>query len=240
MIKLSKRLEAICRLLEKTGTLADIGCDHGYISVYAIQSGRADHCIAMDLRQGPLERADENIKKYSLEDKIETRLSDGADALVPGEADSAVIAGMGGMLMEEILTRGHEVFSAMEQLVLQPQSDMEHFRSFLAQTGYKVEAEDIVIEEGKFYPMMRARFTGKSYIPDSQQLSYGYMLPKTGGEVMRLYLENERQKLETALGRLENDGRGERAALRIKELKDRIRLNGVVYDAMLGSNGQSL
>ena len=118
--------------------LADVGCDHGYIPIYLIQKGQIPRAIAMDINQGPLLRAREHIREWGLEDYIETRLSDGVEALKPGEAQCLVIAGMGGPLMEKILTQGENVVKDMKELILQPQSEISHFRRFLAENGYAV------------------------------------------------------------------------------------------------------
>ena len=110
----------------------------------------------MDVRPGPLSRARENISRYGLEDYIETRLSDGLTKLEPGEGDTLVIAGMGGPLMERILNEGAKVREGFQELILQPQSDLPHFRHFLSEIGWEIVREEMIKEDGKFYPMMKA------------------------------------------------------------------------------------
>ena len=105
-MQLSKRLQALADLVSQDHVLADVGCDHGYIPVFLIQNQRRPKAIAMDIGEGPLKRAQENIRSYGLEGYIETRLSDGLSKLQPGEADTILISGMGGPLMEKILTEG--------------------------------------------------------------------------------------------------------------------------------------
>ena len=87
MNKLSKRMQAVAALVQNTTCLADVGCDHGYVPIYLIQSECIGHAIAMDVNRGPLLRAEEHIREVHLEDYIETRLSDGLTALAPSEAD---------------------------------------------------------------------------------------------------------------------------------------------------------
>ena len=96
MIKLSKRLQTVAHQVKCGGVAADIGCDHGFTSIYLIEQGLAKHVIAMDINEGPLERAKEHIREYGMEADIETRLSDGTAKLAPGEADTLLISGMGG------------------------------------------------------------------------------------------------------------------------------------------------
>ena len=111
MNKLSKRMQAVAALVQNTTCLADVGCDHGYVPIYLIQSECIGHAIAMDVNRGPLLRAEEHIREVHLEDYIETRLSDGLTALAPSEADGVVIAGMGGALTKRILAEHPEVLS---------------------------------------------------------------------------------------------------------------------------------
>ncbi len=155
--RMSKRLLAVAGMLSEGGfsCTADIGCDHGYISIYLVQSGISQKAIAMDVRKGPLSAAGDNIRSYGLEEHITTRLSDGLDKLNPGEADSAVIAGMGGKLMIDIIGDGRFEKLGIKRAVLQPQSDLSEFRSFLREKNYVILDEKIVLEDGKYYfPML--------------------------------------------------------------------------------------
>ena len=100
-------------------------------------------------------QAQEHIRQYGLEEYIQTRLSDGLEGLKAGEGDTLVIAGMGGPLMERILTDGRSVRNSFSELILQPQSDIPHFRRFIQSEGWEITEEKMVEEDGKFYPMMR-------------------------------------------------------------------------------------
>lgn len=137
--------------------VCDVGCDHGYVSIYLIESGRADAVLAMDVNRGPLERARINVEKHGLTGYITLRLSNGLDAYRTGEAQSLVIAGMGGRLMQSILTKDKEKTEDFEELILQPQSELALFRKFLRTEGYTIVQEEMILEGGKFYPMMKAR-----------------------------------------------------------------------------------
>ncbi len=161
MLQLSKRLQAVAELVGECSVAADVGTDHGYIPVYLVAAGKAQRAIAMDIREGPLSQAREHILQYGLEQAIEARLSDGCLGLKPREADVIVIAGMGGALMQRILMQGEEAAAAAEKLVLQPQSEIASFREFLLRQGYQITVEDMVLEDGKYYPMMAAKFLGK-------------------------------------------------------------------------------
>lgn len=154
-IELSCRLRRIADMVSKGNVVCDVGCDHGFVSIYLIKQGIATRVYAMDVRKGPLERAKEHIAAYNLEDKIETRLSDGVEKLAVGEADAMVLAGMGGKLMQKILKEGEEKCKAMKELVLGPQSEVAQFRTFLRKEGYAIVEEDMILEDGKFYPILK-------------------------------------------------------------------------------------
>ena len=115
------------------GILADIGTDHAYVPIALVQRQKIKGAIAMDINEGPLARAQEHIRAARLEEYIQTRLSDGAEALLPNEADSILIAGMGGELILHILTEGESVCSTAKELILQPQSEIHKVREYLRQ-----------------------------------------------------------------------------------------------------------
>ena len=142
------------------GILADIGTDHAYVPIALVQRQKIKGAIAMDINEGPLARAQEHIRAARLEEYIQTRLSDGAEALLPNEADSILIAGMGGELILHILTEGESVCSTAKELILQPQSEIHKVREYLRQHQYKIEDEDMVCEEGKYYPDDACRKNG--------------------------------------------------------------------------------
>lgn len=194
MIQLSKRLQAVAHLaagLGNIGCVADVGTDHGYIPIYLVEQGICEHAIAMDIRKGPLQRAQEHIKQYQLGDYIETRLSDGLVALGRQEAQVIVIAGMGGATMQGILEAGQAVIGPDTMLVLQPQSELLEFRRYLFRQGYRLLEEDIVEEDGKYYPMMKVQRPGQpELVPyTAGELRYGPLLLGRKHPVLREFLQ---------------------------------------------------
>ena len=216
MMELSRRLQAVADLVTAHYKLADIGTDHAYIPIYLTQQKKIEKAVALDVNEGPLERATEHISENHLGDQIETRLSNGFQALKPGEVQSAVIAGMGGGLVIRILTEGEEVVRQLEECILQPQSEIEKVRAFLLESGYKFLEEDMVCEDGKYYPMMKVKPPvsvsagqkeeghDRTEVPDHQeqttgvtekwdlvQLKYGKLLLEKQHPVLKEYLERE-------------------------------------------------
>lgn len=153
---LTERLKKIADCIN-CDTLADIGTDHGYIPIYCAENGRCRRGIACDINAGPLRAATENIAAHGLTDKIETRLSDGLDALAPMEADTIVVAGMGGFLIRDIIARGSSRIGDDTLLVLQPMVAAAELREFLCDNGFFIEQEYLAREDCKFYNIICAR-----------------------------------------------------------------------------------
>jgi len=208
MIKLSERLQASVSYLAEKNCVADVGCDHAYASIYLVQSGRARRCIAMDVREGPLAKARENIEKYNCSSQIEMRLSDGLNALKPGEADCVLIAGMGGALMERILCTSLQILSGIGELVLQPQSEWESLRRCLHKIGFCILDETMVFEDGKYYVSIYARNTERqeSYQERIEYL-FGKLLLDRGDPVLCDYLYSRLLRNQEILRKMEEYGK---------------------------------
>ncbi|NLZ80912.1 MAG: SAM-dependent methyltransferase [Clostridiales bacterium] len=155
-MQISKRLEAVASFVTEGNRVVDVGTDHGYIPIYLVEIGKTKDAIAMDINRGPLERAESNIKKSGLEDRINTRLSDGLRMLRKDEADTVVIAGMGGSLIIKILSEGKEVLKSVKELVLSPQSEISLVRKYLNEEEFSIIEETMLKEDGKYYTVMKA------------------------------------------------------------------------------------
>ncbi|MBQ3095650.1 MAG: SAM-dependent methyltransferase [Clostridia bacterium] len=160
-MKLSPRLAAVAGLVPMGARVADIGCDHGYLSLYLTESGTAAHCIASDVREGPLSAAKENVRASGLEGSIELRLGDGLSGIAPEETDCVILAGMGGDTMREILQAAPWITGGGHTLVLQPQSHTDTLRLWLSGQGFSVTAERVVYDRGHLYVVFRAEWDGK-------------------------------------------------------------------------------
>lgn len=209
MIKLSERLSHLAALVSENVILADVGTDHGYIPIYLIQTGRISKAYAMDIGKGPLLRAKEHVQACGLGEYITLRLSDGVAALAPEEADSILIAGMGGGVTLHILTEGEAVVSAARELILQPQSEIARVREYLYQKGYIIDREDMVCEDGKYYPMMHVLPNEKADAQISRSKEeweviyrYGEWLLNNKNDVLHQYLLHSIEQYEMILSSL--------------------------------------
>ena len=161
---LSKRLLKVATLVEPAAFLADIGCDHGFLAISLVKSGKVKRAFCSDINEGPLKRASEHIKEFGLEDKISTCLSDGLLAIKDKyddyPFDSAVICGMGGLMGVKIIHEADEFFRRMNVFYIQLQSDIELVRLYLKNSGYSILFEDMVLEDGKYYTVMKVVNSG--------------------------------------------------------------------------------
>ena len=185
----------------------------------------------MDINKGPLQKADNNIKEYDCTKQIETRLSDGACELKVGEVDTILISGMGGRLTSKILKDSLDVVKECSQLVLQPQSEIYLVRQFLNEIGFKIEYEDMLIEDGKYYVIINAK---NEYISDNiiylekqdgiikKELfdKYGQYLLENKNDILHSFLLKELNKNNDITSELETKNNTDnRLNNRISELK---------------------
>lgn len=230
-VKLSERLKTIADMVTVGNKVADIGCDHGFVSIYLVQNGISPGVIAMDVRKGPLGMAKEHILQAGLQNQIETRLSDGMDKLVPGEADSLIMAGMGGRLMMDIICRGKEVTPGIREFVLQPQSELPLFRQFLRVNNLMIVEERAVFDGGKYYFPMKAVWgsTENRSLQISDEDYFGPILLKQRSNVFLEYLEKELHTYQGVRERLEATT-GDKAQQRLLEVqRDIERIERVLY-----------
>lgn len=209
-MKLPKRLEQIVAMVPPCRTAADIGCDHAYVSIALRERGKAERVLACDVRPGPLEQAKANISRAGLADSIETRLGDGLQPVQTGEAETVILAGMGGELMLRILEGREADFS---RFILSPQSDIAHVREKLLQKGLQWTDEVMLRDEGKYYVVMSLCQGGSGLsgalevlgdaLPERILYTYGWLLLGRRDPVLRDFLRREKQRYEGILEKTE-------------------------------------
>ncbi len=192
-MKLSPRLKAIADMVPKNSIVADIGTDHGYIPVYLIKTGRCKKIIASDINQGPLENAYKTIKNNSMNDNISTRLGNGLDTLKPFEADCVIIAGMGGMLICEILNVNPSLTNSMKYFVLQPMNAQDELRKWLTSNGFTIEDERLAKEGNKLYEILLVK-KGRMMISDDIYYEIGPRLIEKKDPLMKEFIKSKIRK----------------------------------------------
>lgn len=241
-IKLSGRLRAVAGMVTEGNIVCDVGCDHGFVSIYLIRKGISPRTIAMDVNSGPLRAAGEHVREYGVTGYIETRLSNGVEALAAGEADTLICAGMGGRLIVRIMEEGKDKIRLMKELILQPQSEVQMVREYLRKEGYSIADENMVLEEEKYYPVIKAlpvicpeaapekggRAEGwkKAESPERAEWTYvedkyGPVLLNRKDPVLESYLRRERDLCGKIMESLRTNGK--ETEKRQEEIADRIR-----------------
>lgn len=213
--QLEGRLALCASFVAENSRLADIGTDHAYLPIALILDGRITSAVACDIAQGPLLRAEENIRKYRLQDRIEARLSDGLKNVSRDEIDAVVIAGMGGELIERILLECPYAKDGELSFVLQPMTRYETLVRWLFENGFTIEKQSAVTDGKKHYTVMLARFTGETRSPSALSCYLG-KLDKSKAEDLAF--------LRHTLNRLKKQAIGDESAAKVaKELEEYLR-----------------
>ena len=166
-IPLSDRLRACCNFISPGDRVADIGCDHGYLSIYLLTQGIASSVIASDINEGPLQSAKVNAEKFGIREKIAFFLSDGVQN-IPRDFDTLVCAGMGADTMISILEAAPWLRSNRYRLILQCQSKRPMLRRYLSDNGWHIARETLVKEGKFFYPIMEVIYAPGHILTDAQ------------------------------------------------------------------------
>lgn len=150
----SLRLQQLQASAAPSNVVADIGCDHAYLPILLIQNNICKKVIASDIAKGPLQKAAANIHRFNMTQKITVRKGMGLSTLEIGEADTIVIAGMGGNMIADILAADKKIAQSAQKLILQPMTTPHRLREYLYQNGYIILKEDLVKEDGRIYSII--------------------------------------------------------------------------------------
>lgn len=197
-----KRLARISEMIRRGDRVADIGTDHAYLPVYLVKNGISPKVYACDIADGPLKNAAANIERLSA-DGIEIRKGAGLDAVSPGEADTFVIAGMGGDMIIDIISSSPWIRDPAYELILQPMTSVGEVRKYLCENGFFVSDERAVRSAGRVYTVIKAVCTGLKQ-PCEPLFYYIGRLGENMGEDEIIYIKRERRILAGLAGDIEN------------------------------------
>lgn len=192
---LSDRLAAIASMVAPGKRLVDIGTDHAYIPVKLCTEGTVPSAVAADINAGPLAKAEANIFVNGLIGSVTPVLSDGFEDIEVKGGETAVIAGMGGPTIMGIIERGGEKVLKLGELILEPQSRESDVRQFLVRNGFEIKDEAMVSEDGKFYSLMKAVYTGEKTELSEVEAFYGPCLLSRRDPVLLRFLEKQLEEL---------------------------------------------
>ncbi len=171
--ELDGRLASVAAFVRRDAVLADIGTDHAYLPIRLLLDGKIESAVACDINAGPLKRAEENIAKYRLCQKIECRLGDGLLPVSDTKITDAAICGMGGELIARIIEDAPFVRDSSVRLILQPMTHQGHLRKYLLSSGFSIVGEVLSQADGKIYQCICAEFGGEKTEYSPAELEIG-------------------------------------------------------------------
>ena len=204
-IHLSPRLEAVAKHVPQGAIIADIGSDHAYLPAHLLLTNHVQHAIAGEVAQGPFENVQHEINKRHLNGKLEARLANGLAAIdTADKVNTVVIAGMGGILIQDILSAGQSKKHQYNTLILQPNTDENVVRSWLNNNHYLIIAEDIVQEGSHFYEVIVAT-PGDSKLSD-REIDFGPYLLQAKSPIFVAKWQKECDRIQLILEHLKDSG----------------------------------
>ncbi len=175
-------------MVDKNARVADIGSDHAYLPVELIEKKIIDYAIAGEVAKGPMSRSKADIDKFGLSENVDVRLGDGLAVIFPEDRiDTVVIAGMGGILICDILTRAtKDQLSNVETLILQPNIGEPLVRHWLIENGFEIVDEDILEDEKHDYEIIKAHKTANaSNLNDAQYLMGPILMEQKSSDFLK-------------------------------------------------------
>lgn len=202
---LSKRLSAVARLVKNCDLVADIGTDHGYIPIYLATNSIIHRAIAADISKGSCDKARYNITSNRLDNIISVRCGNGIEVINKDEkVDCIIIAGMGGLLLIEVLKSNTRAVNQATQIVLQPQRDIEKVRRYIHSIGFKIENEKMLIDNNKYYNIISA-VKGEEVYTDLEY-RFGKILITEKSNILKEYAHFELNKILNVISYMLNNG----------------------------------
>ena len=203
-MKLTDRLLKIANLVTEGKRVADIGTDHGYIPVYLLNNNKVSYAILADVNKGPLENARKEVRHNKLEDKVDLRLGSGLEVLKPNEVDEVIIAGMGGMLISDLLEAKKDVAHTVDKLILQPMQAQGELRKYLYNNGYEILDEVLVKEDFRIYEIIVAKYIGENTeVNNDIEYEVGSKLIENKDELLSEFINKKIKSYESILNKLE-------------------------------------
>ena len=194
MNNLSIRLKEISTFIPDNISLVDIGCDHALLDIYLYKNRKNIKIIATDINENALEQSKKNIKKYKLEDYIETRISNGLNNIDKDEIDTIVISGMGAHTIVGILYSNMNKLSNVSNIIVQSNNHIEFLRKKITLIGYYIDNEKLVKDNDIIYTIISFKKGKKRY--NRKELYFGPYLLK---ENSSLFKEKNKKDLEKLL-----------------------------------------
>lgn len=218
-MQLSNRLRALASFIDKGDKVADIGTDHGFVPNFIVQNNLTDFCIASDISKNSLIKSIELTNELKNENKIVNRVGAGLKVLKKDEVDDVIIAGMGGLLMIEIIKEDFEKVKNLKKLILQPMQAQSELRKYLYENGFEISDEKIIYEDKKYFEIIVAEYTGKLKEIDHIFYEIPYYPYIRKDNIIKDYLNNRIQYSKVIYNNLNKSNDIEKMKEKIQEYK---------------------
>lgn len=221
-MELSKRLQKVSEMVPTSDIVADIGTDHGFALISLLKSGKITKGIASDNKWMPLEKAKNNAKAEGLLEWMDFRLGNGFETLQIGEANGAIVAGMGGILTADLIESAKILVEKLDFLLLQPAQNPEILRRYLYENHFEILREELVLEDRRFYEYFLVRCSDEPIQPYQNicEYSVGSYLLENKHPLISQFIDSKIQELMLILEKV--DGTTENAKMKMEYLNHRI------------------
>ncbi len=217
-MKTNQRIDKVLEFIPTGSTVADIGCDHGYVLIKGVIEGKVVKGIGVDVSKGPFQQAISNLEEYRVQEKIEIRLGDGLKPLTEGECDICVIGGMGGRLITNILEDNIKKSQSFKRLILQPMNSERILRRFLIDNDWTIIYEEILVLDRLYLYIVAEK--GNMKVDDNFIYDIGPILATKKETGRDQYIYEKITKLQNILLNI-NKGK-ENDEQRVKEVEELI------------------
>ncbi len=215
------RIELLASLCKGSKVICDIGCDHAYVIVQAIEKYGVAQALAVDIAQGPLQNAYQNILRHNLESQVQCICSDGFKRVPLDCFDTVILSGMGGLLIMDIL-RPYLAMLKDKKMILGAHSDVRLLRQFLFEHGFSISFEQAIIDKDIYYEIMVAEY--KSTFYDEYDMDYGPILRRNQSSEFRKHYEKRSALIDQILKNLNTEGRKEELQMESRQIKEVLNL----------------
>lgn len=202
-MEISPRMMEIIKFVKKDAIVADIGTDHGYIPIYLVENNIAKKVIATDISSPSLNKTIDNIRGKIFEKKIETRLGSGLEVLKEGEVSTIIVAGMGGLLIGEILENSRDIVNSCENFIFQPMIASVELRKYLIENNFEIIDESLAREGDKFYEIINCK-RGCMKLEKNMELGIGSKLIEKKHPLLSDFIKWKLNSLNNIINQLEN------------------------------------
>lgn len=223
-MNLSNRLKTISDMVVNVKSIVDVGTDHGYIPIFLVKNNIIDNAVASDINKGPVEKVKQNVSNYNLDKKIQCRLGGGLTTVEPNEVEAAIIAGMGGNLIRDIIEESLDVFKQLKYAILQPVQNPEVLKEYIYKKGFTIIDEELVYEDGKYYEIFKVKYDNKINVIDPIYYEISKTLIEKKHNIMKDYLNFKLDKYNKIYENLNCDTENsQRRKEELKEIIERIK-----------------